>query len=107
MDEVEDGLAASVSSVPNGSDGVTVTITGELDIASVGPVEEAIEEILTEECRSVVFELADLTFMDSSGLALMVQVSKKVERVEILHATPIVRRVIEATGLVEILGLQA
>jgi anti-anti-sigma factor len=106
MDEVEEGLSASVSGVWDKPDALTVTIAGELDIASVGPVQRAIEDILTEACRTAVFELGDLTFMDSSGLALMVQVSKQVDRVEIRHATAIVRRVIEATGLEEILGLQ-
>jgi anti-anti-sigma factor len=106
MDGLENGLAASVTGIRDRSGLLTLTITGELDIASVGAVEEAIEEILTGECRRVVFELGDLTFMDSSGLALMLQVSKKVEMVEVHHATPIVHRVIEATGLDEILGLQ-
>lgn len=106
MDGVENGLAASVTGVRDVSGVLTLTIAGELDIASVGAVQEAIDEILTDECQRVVFELGDLTFMDSSGLALMLQVSRKVETVEIRHATPIVHRVIEATGLGEILGLQ-
>jgi hypothetical protein len=37
----------------------------------------------------------------------MLQVSKKVDTIEIYNATPIVRRVIEATGLEEILGLRS
>ena len=106
MDGLDNGLAASVTGIRDGSGVLTLTITGELDIASVGAVQETIEEILADDSRRVVFELGDLTFMDSSGLALMLQVSRKVETVEIHHATPIVQRVIEATGLDQILGLQ-
>jgi anti-anti-sigma factor len=43
--------------------------------------------------------------MDSSGLALLVQVARRVGSVEIRHPTPIVRRVIEVAGLQRVLGL--
>jgi anti-sigma B factor antagonist len=107
MGEVEDSLTASVSSSRDSSGALTLSIVGELDIASVGAVNEAIEEYLSDDSRRVVFDLGGLTFMDSTGLALMLQVSKKVDTIEIYNATPIVRRVIEATGLEEILGLRS
>jgi anti-sigma B factor antagonist len=107
MGEVGDSLTASVSSSRDSSGALTLTIVGELDIASVGAVDEAIDEYLSDDSRRVVFDLGGLTFMDSTGLALMLQVSKKVDTIEIHSATPIVRRVIEATGLKEILGLQS
>ncbi len=106
MGELGDRLTASVSSSRDSSGALTLTIVGELDIASVGVVDDAIDEYLSDESRRVVFDLGGLTFMDSTGLALMLQVSKKVDTIEIHNATPIVRRVIEATGLEEILGLQ-
>lgn len=85
---------------------LTLSITGELDLASVESVHETIDGILNGEPERVVFDLAGLTFMDSSGIAMMLQVSKRVGNVEIRNVTPIVRRVIEATGLVEVLGLE-
>ncbi len=107
MGEVGDSLTASVSSSRDSSGVLTLTIVGELDIASVGAVNDAIDDYLSGDSSGVVFDLGGLTFMDSTGLALMLQVSKKVDAIEICNATPIVRRVIEATGLKEILGLQS
>jgi anti-anti-sigma factor len=107
MGEVDDGVAASVSSSRDSSGGLTLTMVGELDIASAATVSTAIGDLLTDDSHHVIFDLGQLTFMDSSGLALMLQVSKKVDTIEIHNAQPIVRRVIEATGLTETLGLQA
>ena len=99
-------MTATVDGSVDRSGLLTLSIAGELDIASVDEVKEAINKLFTGNPQRVVFDLQRLTFMDSSGIALMLQMSRRVEAVEVLHATPIVRRVIEATGLSGILGLQ-
>jgi anti-anti-sigma factor len=86
---------------------LTLSIAGELDLASIESVHEAIDEVLNGEPERVVFDLGGLTFMDSSGIAMMLQVSKRVGSIEVRNVTPIVRRVIEATGLVAVLGLES
>ena len=43
--------------------------------------------------------------MDSSGLALLASVARKVPEVELRDPSPIVRRLIELTGLAEILNV--
>ncbi len=83
----------------------TVTITGELDIASVDKVAEGIEPYLGDPTERVVFDLGNLEFMDSSGIALLVRVANRVGTVQVSEASPIVRRVLEATGLVGTFGM--
>jgi|GEM_PF-870354 anti-sigma B factor antagonist len=83
----------------------TVTITGELDIASVDGVAEGIEPYLADPTERVVFDLGNLEFMDSSGIALLVRVANRVGTVQVSEASPIVRRVLEATGLVGTFGM--
>ena len=83
----------------------TVTITGELDIASVDAVAEGIEPYLGDRTERVVFDLGKLDFMDSSGIALLVRVANRVGTVQVSEASPIVRRVLEATGLVATFGM--
>ncbi len=107
MAELHDDAAASVNGTMDPTGVLTLSITGELDIVSADGVKEAIQKLFSGNPRRVVFDLEHLTFMDSSGIALMLQMSRRVDEVEILNATPIVRRVIEATGLDQILGLQA
>jgi anti-anti-sigma factor len=83
----------------------TITLRGELDLASVRSMEVGIDTFLTTEVRHVVFDPEGLTFMDSSGISIMVQTRNAVGSVEVRNATHIVRRAIEATGLGDILGL--
>jgi anti-anti-sigma factor len=106
MEGLGDGVTATVDGSIDRSGLLTLSIAGELDIASVDGVKESINGLFAGNPERVVFDLEGLTFMDSSGIALMLQMSRQVGAVEVLHATPIVRRVIEATGLSEILGLQ-
>jgi anti-sigma B factor antagonist len=84
---------------------VTIILEGELDIASVELIRRSIEPYLVDSPRHVVFDLARLQFMDSSGIALLIEVANQVGSVETRHATPIVRRVLEVTGLVDALGV--
>ncbi len=106
MAGLEEHLTASVKGERDQSGLVTLSIAGELDLASVGGVQEGIEEFIGADVRKIVFDLGALTFMDSTGIALMLQLANRVGDVEVHQATPIVRRVIEATGLRETLGLQ-
>jgi anti-anti-sigma factor len=82
-----------------------IHLAGELDLASVDSTKEGIDLYLAGAPVRITFDLEKLTFMDSSGIALLVQVSNAVGQVSIIHATPIVHRVLEATGLLEHFGM--
>ena len=84
---------------------LTLAITGELDLASVEPVHAAIDLAMDGGREQVVLELGALTFTDSSGIAMVVQITKEVDSLVIRDVTPIVRRVLEVTGLADVLGL--
>ncbi len=87
-------------------DGVPViSLGGELDLASVESVRSGIQQYLTDGPARVTFDLEDLAFMDSSGIALLLQVSNEIERIELRNVRPNVRRVLEVTGLLETFGL--
>lgn len=103
------GLEQSFSAYAEGSvdsaGAAQIAIIGELDIASVNAVEQDLQRILIGRPDRVVFDLGKLAFMDSSGIALMVQLANSVGSMEVRKATSIVRRVIEIVGLSEVLGL--
>jgi anti-sigma B factor antagonist len=82
-----------------------ISLAGELDLASVETTRAGIEEHLTTHPSQVTFDLQELTFMDSSGIALLVQISNEVEKVSLINVTPIVWRALEATGLLDHFGL--
>ncbi len=85
--------------------GPVIRLAGELDLASVESAKEGIAPYVAGKPAHVTFDLEKLTFMDSSGIALLVQVSNEVGHVSLIHVTPIVHRVLQVTGLLEHFGL--
>ncbi len=56
--------------------------------------------------RRLDLDLSGLAFMDSSGLALLLRVANRLGPLRVFGASPLIRRVIEATGLTGILLVQ-
>ena len=80
-----------------------ICLSGELDMVSVERVRSVVEGALTAEDDRIAFDVSELEFMDSSGIALLVSAARTARQVELRHPTPIVRRLIELTGLTELL----
>jgi anti-sigma B factor antagonist len=83
-----------------------IVLSGELDIASAGSLEQTVGEVTAEGIERLVFDLSDLRFMDSAGIAVLVGAAKKVDRVNLRAPSPIVRRVLELTGLADVLPVE-
>jgi len=81
----------------------TVALSGELDSSNVPQLQTAVAAILAEHPQRVVFDLSGLRFMDSAGISVLVKLAGEIETVQIRDPSPIVRRVIEITGLTDIL----
>lgn len=93
---VPSGAAVEVVS----EDGVPVVqVSGELDISSVDSVRPFLDDVLKLRPERVVFDLGGVEFMDSSGIALLLSAARSVPTVELRNLPPIMRRVIEMTGL--------
>lgn len=111
MDELAEPSAgdgrASVS-VEQWAEGTSraVKIAGELDLSSVDAVRPALEEAAASLPSSLVFDLSELRFIDSSGLALLLVAAREVGAVRMRNPTPAVWRVIEVTGLNDVLPLE-
>ena len=83
-----------------------ISLAGELDLAGVDAAKSGMEPYLANRPARVTFDLEKLTFMDSSGIALLVEIANDVGEVRLIHVSPIVHRVIEASGLLKHFGLQ-
>jgi anti-sigma B factor antagonist len=103
--ELEDQPDVIVTANLDDPSAPVIALAGELDRATATPTRAAVDGYVTDQTTRVTFDLEKLTFMDSSGIALLVQVSNQVGRVELVHVAPIVHRVLEATGLLEHFGL--
>lgn len=105
MDEVA-GPRARLD-VPADADGgrLLVRLGGELDLASLPDVQPGLDRLLSLEAQPVCVDVADLAFLDSTGVGVLIRIANHFGTIELLHAAPVVRRVIQALGLDGHLGL--
>jgi anti-anti-sigma factor len=59
---------------------MVLALTGELDISGIGRVEEELRQVEEKSPGAVVLDLRDLTFMDSSGLRLVLEADMRARR---------------------------
>lgn len=80
-------VASSASSVgPEGFSAVAnfvaasalVVVRGELDLATAPALESALIDVIERGARSLVLDVADLTFMDACGLRVLIAASNRV-----------------------------
>lgn len=88
--------------VEYGSNAATLTVTGEIDIATVGQLEEAREDALARDPEGLLIDLRGVTFIDSSGLKFVLQthqLSQELEwRLQLLRPAEHVMKVFTLTG---------
>jgi anti-sigma B factor antagonist len=101
-----------------GNDGVTAEVTvgddrsaivrvaGEIDVATIDSVHAAVAAAAEQGPDRIVFDLSGVVFMDSSGIAALLQARKLVAAVQIRNPSKVVLRLIAVTGLVDILPVE-
>jgi anti-anti-sigma factor len=92
------------TAVTRAGDTTVVSLSGDLDIATVsqlGPL--AVAELDRDECRWLVLDLRELTFLDSTGIGCWVETRTHAtalgKRMTIRDVPAAVRRVLEIGGL--------
>ena len=97
---------ATVAPAPGGA-GVHVRFAGELDLATVADAEEVVARARRESPGSLRLDLSELTFLDSSGLRLVIQIDAACRAdgwaLEILPGPRGVQRVFDLAGVLEML----
>ncbi len=87
-----------------------VSVAGELDLASVPMLREAAQPALDDpEVRTLVLDVAGLTFLDSTGLGCWIELRNATEdtgRALLLESVPTsAMRTMSIAGLVPLFGL--
>ena len=88
------------------SGATVISLVGELDVSNAAAVRTAMEPALRQGVSRLVFDLTGLRFMDSSGIALILEVAHRVTSVSLRHPSPVIRRVVETTGLADTLAFE-
>ena len=89
-----------------------VRVHGEIDLSNAQEVSSAIGSAMDQEARQLVVDLSDITYLDSSGVALLLRLAERLQsRRRQLHlvvprGSP-VRRVLVFTGLPRVIPVEA
>ncbi|HET9080913.1 MAG TPA: STAS domain-containing protein [Trebonia sp.] len=82
-----------------------IRMSGDLDMTSVNQARAAIDAALGSHPRRLILDASALEYTDSSGIALLVQVTRRTQQLQVRSPSPVVRQLIELTGLSEILDI--
>ncbi len=87
---------------------VAVVPHGEIDIATVDQLAAEIDELVGRGFDMVVLDLRATSFMDSSGVHLLLEQTARPDvQVTLIDGAPAIRRVIELAGVRELLRFEA
>ena len=90
---------------------VTVRAVGEIDLASVPQLEQPLVELLDSGFGQIVLDLRDVTFMDSSGVRVLITAHQLAQdrgaNLSIVVGTSRVRRTLELSGAIDYLGVSS
>ncbi|MCO1594276.1 STAS domain-containing protein [Micromonospora sp. RHAY321] len=103
-------MTFSVRYAGRDGDGVCLRLAGELDLSTAPELAAAIDRLSDAGERRVLLDLTDLTFCDSTGMAVFVRGDNRASAdggwLRITGATGRVERVLRVTGLADVLRYQ-
>jgi anti-anti-sigma factor len=100
-----DKRAFGISHEPLGESGWLFTIEGELDLASADRLRDALEGPVHDGASGIVFDLENCSFVDSSGLAALLEARRTLDgssretRVALVSPAPQAERLLRMTAV--------
>ena len=80
-------------------------LSGEIDYSNIDDIRAVVDTLAPSQPARLVLDVGALRFMDSVGLALLVHLAHQIDDVELRGASAAIRRLIEITGLEQVLRL--
>lgn len=92
------------------ADRAVLSLAGELDLATVPDLRDAaIDALAADGCRILVLDLAELTFVDSTGLGCWIELRDRADQggqdFALTAVPPAARRTVSMAGLGALFGL--
>jgi anti-sigma B factor antagonist len=86
-----------------------VRLLGELDLATAGLLRDELARLAADGATQVTLDLAELVFIDSTGLSVLISALKRLRDqggdMALRSPTPGTRKVLEITGLTEVFSI--
>jgi anti-anti-sigma factor len=106
---MEEGHKALSINAMAGSDGLHVTVAGELDLATADQLHQAVPEILGRAGDPIILDLARVTFSDSEGIAALLQLQRRQidagQPIQLVNTTGTIQSLLYYSGLLHCLNI--
>lgn len=103
-----DGTFSATIVALNGT--ADVLLLGELDMDTASELRAVLDPLIESGPSEIVLDCNGLTFIDSSGIAALIAVQKRLgpkgRRLIVRSPRPMIRKVLEVTDLLEYLNVQ-
>jgi anti-anti-sigma factor len=80
-----------------------VTVGGEIDLGTAGQLRDHLTECIRDQVRDIVLDLSAVTFMDSTGLQVLIATQRRLEplggKLRLVGLRSGVAKVLKVTGL--------
>lgn len=105
-------MTTATVKVHTAGDVVHIALAGEIDLANAATVEEEIFAAVDNSAVTVVIDLTDVLYLDSSGLRILFLLASRLQmlQIELQMVAPAgspIRRVIEVFGLEPLVVLRS
>jgi anti-sigma B factor antagonist len=85
------------------SDAIVLSLTGEVDLYTCPELKTELLRVIDEGAKVVVVDLSGTTFIDSTGLAVLIRGAERLRtsdgRLTVVVVDPSLRKIFEVTGL--------
>jgi anti-anti-sigma factor len=86
-------------------DGIVVAVSGEVDVCTEGPLQQALLRIMRDRGARLLLDVSGVSFMDCAGLRALLTTRRRAELhggfMRLIATSAAVRRIIELTGAQE------
>lgn len=92
-------------------DTAVVAVAGEIDVYTSPALQSRLVEVLRDGSSSVILDLSNVTFLDSTGLGVLITALKRCRSADgdltLVTAQPNVLKVLEITGLNDVFQVRS
>jgi anti-anti-sigma factor len=85
---------------------VLVRLSGDLDLAGADEARAVVEQAVAVAPATLAFDVTELRFMDSSGIAVLIAAAQKVNSVVLRNPSPVIQRLLALAGLADVFVVQ-
>jgi len=100
------GADATIDTSADATGAPVVRVSGDIDITNAAALEAAAASAAARRPERLIFDLSGLRFIDSAGIAVLLEAAEKVDAVQLRNPSAAVRRVVELTGLTDVLPIE-